>query len=89
MSKPATKNCAAIIEYNGRSVRIERVGKGPLVNLWVQEIGNGGRGIFLDVEQTEDLIEGLNDLLDEIEADPHASAGRVRELLHAEGVDRL
>ena len=67
MGKPTAKSCAVNIEHKGFSLRAARVGRGPLVQLWVHEDGNGGRGIILDVTQATDLIEGLNDLLDEIE----------------------
>lgn len=67
MGRPSASSCAVIIEHNEFSVRASRVGGGPLVSLWVHETGNGGRGIILDVPQAEELIEGLADLLDEIE----------------------
>lgn len=67
MSKPSNKTLAVLIEHKEYSVRASRVGSGPLVNLWVGEHGNGGRGIILDVDQATELVEGLNDLLDEIE----------------------
>ena len=67
MSKPSAKKCAVLIQHNEYNIRVARVGVGPLVEVWVHEDGNGGRGIILSVEQTEVLIEGLNDLLDEIE----------------------
>lgn len=68
MSKPSTRSCSVIIEHDEYSVRACRVGSGPLINLWIHESGNGGRGMILDFEQTVELIEGLNLLLDEIES---------------------
>jgi hypothetical protein len=67
VGKPSTNNCAVLIEHNGFSIRAARVGKGPLVTVWVQENGNGGRGMILDFDQTVEFIDALNDLLDEIE----------------------
>ena len=58
---------AVVIEHNEFSIRASRVGKGPLVTVWVHETGNGGRGIILDFDQAVEFIEGLNVLLDEIE----------------------
>lgn len=66
-SKARPDKCAVVIEHDEFSVRAYRVGIGPLIMLWVHEDGKGGRGIILDVEQSTELIEGLNDLLDEIE----------------------
>lgn len=67
MSKPATKNCAIVIEHGDFSIRLARVGKGPLVEVWVHEDGNGGRGMILDVEQSDRYIDAWQDLLDDIE----------------------
>jgi len=66
-NKRAAKDCVVVIENDPYSIRASRVGVGPLVNIWVHEDGNGGRGMILDFEQTEELIEGLNVLLDEID----------------------
>lgn len=67
MGKPSLANCALVLERGDFSLRVSRVGAGPLVSLWVHEHGNGGRGIILDVAEASELIECLNDLLDEIE----------------------
>lgn len=71
MSKPTDKSCAIVIENasTARSIRLARVGKGPLVEVWVHEDWNGGRGIILDVEQSDKFIEAWQDLLDKIEAE--------------------
>jgi hypothetical protein len=69
VSKPTAKNCAVLVRHERWSTRAARVGKAPLVHIWVQEDGNGGRGMYLDVEAATELIEGLNDLLDEIEGE--------------------
>lgn len=67
MGKPSTNKCSVILEHNGHSIRASRVGTSPLIQLWTHESGNGGRGMILDFDQTVELIEGLNLLLDEIE----------------------
>lgn len=69
MGRPSTSKCAVVIENDEFSIRAARVGKSPLVTVWVHEVGNGGRGMILDFAQTEELIEGLNLLLDEIEGE--------------------
>lgn len=69
MSKPAPKNCAVLVQHQEYSVRAARCGLAPMVNLWVHEDGRGGKGMFLNVAQATELIEGLNDLLDEIEGE--------------------
>lgn len=69
MGKPSVKACTAIVTNDPFSIRVARVGKGPLVAVWVHEDGNGGRGVVLDFDQTETLIEGLNLVLDEIDND--------------------
>lgn len=68
MGKPSPDKCAVLVD-NGRgfAIRAARVGKGPLVQVWVHEYGNGGRGIILDVEQSDQVICAWQDLLDEIE----------------------
>jgi hypothetical protein len=42
--------------------------RAPLVHLWVHRDGEGGYGITLDYDQAVDLIEGINEVLDEIES---------------------
>lgn len=69
MGRPSTNKCSVVIENDGFSIRAARVGKGPLVSVWIHETGNGGRGMILDFADTEELIEGLNLLLDEIESE--------------------
>lgn len=69
MGKPSVKACTAIITNDPFSIRVARVGKGPLVAVWVHEDGNGGRGVVLDYAQSETLIEGLNLVLDEIDSE--------------------
>lgn len=69
MGKPSEKNCVCIITSPDEkfSIRLARVGKGPLVEIWVHEDGHGGRGMILDVEDSDIFIEEWQDLLDEIE----------------------
>lgn len=70
MSRPSVAKAAFTIDSGrGFDVRGERVGKGPLVSLWVSEHGCRSCGIILNVAQAAELIEALNDLLDEIEVD--------------------
>ena len=67
MGKPTAPQSVVLVEHDEFSVRLARVGKGPLVPVWVHEDGNGGRGIILDVEQSDEVISAWQDLLDEIE----------------------
>jgi hypothetical protein len=69
MSRPARKDCAAFVENkDGTSnIRVARFGRAPLVHVWVHKLGEGGKGIILNVEEATDLVDGLNDLLDDIE----------------------
>jgi hypothetical protein len=67
MGKPSRASSAVLIEHDECSIRVSRVGRGPLVSVWVHENGNGGRGMILDVAGVEELMDGLDDLLDEIE----------------------
>lgn len=67
MSKPSAKRCAVVIEHNEFSIRLSRVGNGPLVSVWVSEHSNGGRGIILDVAQSDEFIEGWQEVLDQID----------------------
>lgn len=67
MSKPTDNNCVVIVENGEFSIRLARVGKGPLVLVWVHEHGNGGRGIILDIDNSDVVISAWQDLLDEIE----------------------
>lgn len=67
MGKPTAANCVVIVENGEFSIRLSRVGKGPLVQVWVHEDGNGGRGIILDIENSDAVISAWQDLLDEIE----------------------
>lgn len=62
MGKPSIGRCAVLLYSGENNIRVARVGGGPLVTVWVN-----GRGIILDVDQTEELIDGLDELLDEIE----------------------
>lgn len=82
-NKPKADRCALVVEHEQYSVRLSRVGKGPLVLLWVHEDGNGGRGIILDVKQSDVVIEGWQDLLDEIEEDMKLDTGS-RESVESE-----
>lgn len=67
MSKPSAKNSVIVIEDGDFSIRLSRVGKSPVVCVWVHEQGNGGRGMLLDVDQSDAMIEAWQDLLDDIE----------------------
>lgn len=69
MGRPSTGRCSVVIENGRFSIRAARVGSGPLVEVWVHEKNNGGRGMILDFDQAVEFIEGLNLLLDEIESD--------------------
>lgn len=72
LSRPAKHKCTAVVPNRDGSydIRCSRVGKGPLIHVWVHQYGNGGRGIILGYEESLALIEGLNDIVDEIEDDP-------------------
>jgi len=67
VGKPSAANSRVLIEHEGYSIRLARVGRGPLVQIWVHEDGNGGRGMILDVAQSDILLDGYADLLDEID----------------------
>jgi hypothetical protein len=69
MGRPSAKHSAAVVENKDgtHNIRVARFGKAPLVCVWLQEVGVGGKGIILDADEATELIEGLNDLLDEIE----------------------
>jgi hypothetical protein len=75
MSRPSVKDCAAFVtNKDGRcNIRAARFGKAPLVHIWLHEVGAGGKSIILDAAQATELVEGLNDLLDQIEGVPQAS----------------
>lgn len=71
MTRPSPKKCHAYVEnHTGAfNIRAARVGKAPLVQVWVHEVGAGGRGIIMDYDEAVEFVEGLNDLLDEIEGE--------------------
>lgn len=73
MGKPSAGQCPVIIRSGDYSIRAARVGKSPLVNIWVHEDGNGGRGILVRFDEAVEFIEGLNVILDEIEVDTESS----------------
>ena len=72
MGKPTATNARCVIRHEGFSLWLARVGKGPLCQLWIHEDGNGGRGMIVDVPQSDEFIGAWQDLLDEIdnESDP-------------------
>lgn len=67
MGKPQASACTAIVRHKAHTVRVARFGRAPLLHLWVHKDGEGGTGIVLDFAEAEELIEGMNVLLDEIE----------------------
>lgn len=71
MSRPQKSKCYVVVENQSGShdVRVARFGNAPLVHLWVHQPGAGGTGIVLDYDESVELVEGLNDLLDELEAE--------------------
>jgi len=69
MSRPSAKDSVALVpNRDGRyNIRVARFGKAPLLHIWVHENGKGGKGIVLNAAEATEFVEGLNDLLDEIE----------------------
>lgn len=67
VSKPSAGKCAALVSNGQRSARVAQYGSAPLLYLWVHEDGHGGHGIVLDVDQAIEIIDGLNDIIDDIE----------------------
>lgn len=67
MGKPTEAGSALVIRNGDFSLRLARVGQGPLIQFWVHQDGNGGRGMIVDVAEATEVVEVLNDLLDEIE----------------------
>ena len=69
MTRPSKKDSVFLVENkDGRyNIRAARFGKAPLIHIWLHEVGAGGKGIILDAAEATEVVEGLNDLLDEIE----------------------
>lgn len=70
MNRPSVGKAAFVID-NGRGfdIRGGQVGKGPLVELWLSEHTKKSTGAIFQMSDIADLIEGLNDLMDEMELD--------------------
>lgn len=70
VNRPSVGKAAFVID-NGRGfdIRGGRVGKGPLAELWLSEHQKKSTGAIFGMRDIADLIEGLNDLMDEMEVD--------------------
>lgn len=70
MNRPGRSKAAFLIENDhGFDIRGGRVGKGPLVELWLSQPGVKSIGAIWSMKRIADLIEELNDLMDEMEVD--------------------